>query len=125
MVTMIFLKGLSGTTDQEQSLNDGQRVFHAQSKYTDLLFRYLIENRPSTSQWSKSYDRGDSDQNSESDARLSREHQNEDRCQLRQSIDEITAQFNISPARINHPLSWRKLHTFVCTATLRFARQEQ
>ena len=43
MVTMIFLKGLSGTTDQEPSLNDGQRVFHAQSKYTDLLFRYLIE----------------------------------------------------------------------------------
>lgn len=42
MINMIFLKGLSATDDQESSLNDNQPVFHAHSKYTDLLFRYLI-----------------------------------------------------------------------------------
>ncbi|CAF3425918.1 unnamed protein product [Rotaria socialis] len=43
MLNMIFLKGLSAIDDQESSLNDGQRVFHAHTKYTNLLFRYLIE----------------------------------------------------------------------------------
>jgi hypothetical protein len=43
MINMIFLKGLSANDNLETSLNDGQRVFHAHSKYTDLLFRYLIE----------------------------------------------------------------------------------
>lgn len=43
MMTMIFLKGLSGNVEQEPSLNDGHSVFHAQSTYTDLLFRYLID----------------------------------------------------------------------------------
>ncbi|CAF0997215.1 unnamed protein product [Rotaria sordida] len=43
MLNMIFLKGLSAIDDHETSLNDDQRVFHAHSKYTDLLVRYLIE----------------------------------------------------------------------------------
>jgi hypothetical protein len=43
MINMIFLKGLSANDDQEPSLNGGQRVFEAHSKYSDLLFRYLIE----------------------------------------------------------------------------------
>ncbi|CAF2902127.1 unnamed protein product [Rotaria sp. Silwood2] len=43
MLNMIFLKGLSAIDDQETSLNNNQRVFYAHSKYTDLLFRYLIE----------------------------------------------------------------------------------
>jgi hypothetical protein len=43
MLSMIFLKGLSANDDQEPVLNDVQRVFHAQSKYTDLLFRYLLQ----------------------------------------------------------------------------------
>ena len=47
MLTMIFLKGLSGNTDQEPALNDNLAVFHAQSKYTDLLFRYLLNHTSS------------------------------------------------------------------------------
>ena len=47
MLTMIFLKGLSGNYDQEPSLKDARRVFHAQSRYTDLLFRYLLDQSPS------------------------------------------------------------------------------
>ncbi|CAF3897367.1 unnamed protein product, partial [Rotaria sp. Silwood1] len=43
MLNMIFLKGLSAIDDQETSLNNNQSVFHVHSKYTDLLFRYLIE----------------------------------------------------------------------------------
>jgi hypothetical protein len=44
MIIMIFSKGLSADDDdQEPLLNDEQRVFNAQSKYTDLLFRYLME----------------------------------------------------------------------------------
>jgi hypothetical protein len=43
MLIMIFSKGLSADDDQEPILNDEQRVFNAQSKYTDLLFRYLME----------------------------------------------------------------------------------
>jgi hypothetical protein len=40
---MILLKGLSADDDQEPILNDERSVFNAQSKYTDLLFRYLME----------------------------------------------------------------------------------
>ena len=47
MLTMIFLKGLSGNSDQEPALNDSRAVFHAQSKYTDLLFRYLLDHTSS------------------------------------------------------------------------------
>jgi len=43
MISMILLKGLSGNDGQEPSLNNGQHVFLIHSKYTDLLFRYLIE----------------------------------------------------------------------------------
>jgi hypothetical protein len=43
MLIMIFLKGLSAIDDKEPSLNNGLHVFHIHSKYTDLLFRYLIE----------------------------------------------------------------------------------
>jgi len=43
ILIMILLKGLSADDDQEPMLNDSQRVFLAQSKFTDLLFRYLIE----------------------------------------------------------------------------------
>jgi hypothetical protein len=43
MLIMILLKGLSVNDGQEPSLNNGQHVFHIHSKYTDLLFRYLIE----------------------------------------------------------------------------------
>ncbi|CAF3442159.1 unnamed protein product [Rotaria sp. Silwood1] len=43
MLIMIFSKGLSANDDQEPLLNDEKRVFYAQSKYTDLLFRYLME----------------------------------------------------------------------------------
>jgi len=43
MLMMIFSKGLSADDYQEPLLNDPQRVFHAQSKYTDLLFRYFLE----------------------------------------------------------------------------------
>jgi hypothetical protein len=44
MVIMIFSKGLSADNDQEPILNDEKSVFNAQSKYTDLLFRYLMES---------------------------------------------------------------------------------
>jgi hypothetical protein len=43
MLIMIFSKGLSADDDQQSILFDGRSVFYAQSKYTDLLFRYLIE----------------------------------------------------------------------------------
>jgi hypothetical protein len=43
MLIMIFSKGLSADDDQEPILNDERSVFNAQSKYTDLLFRYLME----------------------------------------------------------------------------------
>lgn len=43
LLNMIFLKGLSANDDQEPLINDNQRVFTAHSKYTNLLFRYLIE----------------------------------------------------------------------------------
>ena len=43
MVMMIFLNGLWATEDQQSLLNDGFHVFHIHSKYTDLLFRYLME----------------------------------------------------------------------------------
>lgn len=43
LLNMIFLKGLSAVDDQEPSLNDSISAFFAHSKYTDLLFRYLIE----------------------------------------------------------------------------------
>ncbi|CAF2892764.1 unnamed protein product [Rotaria sp. Silwood2] len=43
MLIMIFSKGLSANEDQEPLLHDEKRVFYAQSKYTDLLFRYLME----------------------------------------------------------------------------------
>jgi hypothetical protein len=43
MLIMIFSKGLSADEDQEPILNDEKSVFNAQSKYTDLLFRYLME----------------------------------------------------------------------------------
>ena len=39
----IFLKGLSKHHEQESTLDDSRFIFYAQSKYTDLLFRYLIE----------------------------------------------------------------------------------
>lgn len=43
MLIMIFSKGLSADDDQQPILLDPQSVFRAQSKYTDLLFRYLME----------------------------------------------------------------------------------
>jgi hypothetical protein len=43
MLIMIFSKGLSADDDQEPILNDEKSVFNAQSKYTDLLCRYLME----------------------------------------------------------------------------------
>ncbi|CAF1125607.1 unnamed protein product [Rotaria sordida] len=43
MLIMIFSKGLSANDDHEPLLNDERHVFYAQSKYTDLLFRYLME----------------------------------------------------------------------------------
>ena len=44
MLIMIFSKGSSTNNDgQGLILNDGDSVFRAQSKYTDLLFRYLME----------------------------------------------------------------------------------
>ena len=43
MLIMIFSKGLSADDDQEPVLLDHPRVFRAQAKYTDLLFRYLLE----------------------------------------------------------------------------------
>ncbi|CAF3279362.1 unnamed protein product [Rotaria socialis] len=44
MIVMIFSKGLSANDDDdEQLLNDRTCIFNAQSKYTDLLFRYLME----------------------------------------------------------------------------------
>ena len=43
MLIVIFAKGASADDDQEPTLNDPQRVFQAQAKYTDLLFRYLLE----------------------------------------------------------------------------------
>ncbi|CAF5178363.1 unnamed protein product, partial [Rotaria magnacalcarata] len=44
MIVMIFSKGLSANDgDDEQLLNDRTFIFNAQSKYADLLFRYLME----------------------------------------------------------------------------------
>ena len=43
MLIMIFSKGLSADDDQEPILIDGDSVFRAQSKYAELLFRYLME----------------------------------------------------------------------------------
>jgi hypothetical protein len=43
MIIMIFSKGLSANDDQEPILNNEKSVFNAQSKYIDLLFRYLME----------------------------------------------------------------------------------
>ncbi|CAF0975383.1 unnamed protein product [Adineta steineri] len=43
MLIMIFSKGLSADNEREPILNDEQRVYHAQAKYTDLLFRYLLQ----------------------------------------------------------------------------------
>lgn len=46
MLMMIFLKGWSLDEDQAPILIDGKRVFQAQSKYTDLFFRYLLSKFP-------------------------------------------------------------------------------
>lgn len=43
MLVTIFSKGVSANYDQEPVLNDTNHVFNAQSKYIDLLFRYLME----------------------------------------------------------------------------------
>lgn len=43
MLIMIFSKGLSADDEQEPTLNDEKSVFYAQSKYTNLLFRYLLQ----------------------------------------------------------------------------------
>ncbi|CAF4237131.1 unnamed protein product, partial [Adineta steineri] len=43
MLSMIFLKGLSSVDSQEPILDDSKHVFYLHSKYTDLLFRYLIK----------------------------------------------------------------------------------
>jgi hypothetical protein len=43
MIIMILLKGLSANDDQEPLLNNSHHIFHVHSKYTDLFFRYLIE----------------------------------------------------------------------------------
>ena len=43
MIIMLFSKGLAADDDQEPVLNNEQSVFNAQSKYTDLLFRYLMQ----------------------------------------------------------------------------------
>ena len=44
MLIMIFGKGFSSDDeDQEPILNDEKRVFNAQSKYIDLLVRYLMQ----------------------------------------------------------------------------------
>ena len=44
MLIVIFSKGLSADENQEPILNDEKSVFKAQSKYLELLFRYLMEN---------------------------------------------------------------------------------
>ncbi|CAF1513541.1 unnamed protein product [Adineta steineri] len=43
MLSMIFLKGSSCLERQEPILDDSKHVFYLHSKYTDLLFRYLIK----------------------------------------------------------------------------------
>ena len=43
LLLMIFSKGLSANDDQQACLIDHQYVYRMQSKYTDLLFRYLME----------------------------------------------------------------------------------
>jgi hypothetical protein len=43
MLIMIFSKGASADNEQEPMLNDEQRVYNAQAKYTDLLVRYLLQ----------------------------------------------------------------------------------
>ena len=43
MLIAIFSKGLSADDSQEPVLNDFRSVLDAQSKYIDLLFRYLLE----------------------------------------------------------------------------------
>ncbi|CAF3660415.1 unnamed protein product [Adineta steineri] len=43
MLSMIFLKGLVSVDSQEPILDDSKHVFYLHSKYTDLLFRYLIK----------------------------------------------------------------------------------
>ncbi len=43
MLIMIFSKGVSADSEQEPMLKDEQRVYNAQSKYTDLLVRYLLQ----------------------------------------------------------------------------------
>lgn len=46
MLIMIFGKGLAADDDQEPNLNEPQKVFHAQAKYIDLLFRYFLDKFP-------------------------------------------------------------------------------
>ena len=43
MLIMIFLKGLSVDDDQAPLLVDPITVFHTQTKFTDLFFRYLLD----------------------------------------------------------------------------------
>lgn len=43
MLIMIFLKGLSVDDDQAPLLVDPISVFHTQTKFTDLFFRYLLD----------------------------------------------------------------------------------
>ncbi|UJR23930.1 hypothetical protein I4U23_026902 [Adineta vaga] len=43
MLIAIFSKGLSSGDEQEPILNDQYSVYNAQSKYIDLLFRYLLQ----------------------------------------------------------------------------------
>lgn len=44
MLIILFSKGLSAEDDSEPTLHDDRRVLRAQSKYLDLLFRYLMKN---------------------------------------------------------------------------------
>lgn len=47
LLLMIFSKGLSANDDQQPCLIDNQYVYQIHSKYTDLLFRYLLEKSSS------------------------------------------------------------------------------